>query len=408
MDTRVRSLQWLLLAVLLRVGFVWYHAQLGWNLHYDAGYYLALAQHLTHGVYSLFHPLDIPDTTRMPGYPWLIHQLGDSVLAVLILQALLSAAKVLLVHRLAYTIGLPPRGALLAAALMVFEPIDILLSGSLLTESCFTTAMLAGTLLLVQRPRSWSAIMGAALCFAVAAWLRANGLLLGLTAAGIAAMALRMPRWGGLAFAATIVLLVTPWMLRNRAETGRLILSDSGTVAAAHFHLTEVLTTAGDPRATNYRQQLYEQAARTDWEDRVSAAAYFTELRHELSRTFLAHPLAWSAVQLRTAAGILVAPGRGHIATYFGTGLLAQAIISFSMLYSALVVLTILLCVLHWRRLPAGLVVLLVLAGAVLISGGISTTDARFKAPAMPLLLVSSAWAIEEIRKGLLRRGRRG
>jgi predicted signal transduction protein with EAL and GGDEF domain len=103
-----------------------------------------------------------------------------------------------------------------------------------------------------------------------------------------------------------------------------------------------------------------------------------------------------------------VAPGRGHIATYFGTGLLAQAIISFSMLYSALVVLTILLCVLHWRRLPAGLVVLLVLAGAVLISGGISTTDARFKAPAMPLLLVSSAWAIEEIRKGLLRRGRRG
>jgi hypothetical protein len=52
--------------------------------------------------------------------------------------------------------------------------------------------------------------------------------------------------------------------------------------------------------------------------------------------------------------------------------------------------------------LPAVLVVVLLLAGAVLFSGGISTTDARFKSPAMPLLLVGAAWAVEQAR-GLLR-----
>ncbi|MCU0320479.1 MAG: hypothetical protein MUE88_10455 [Flavobacteriales bacterium] len=91
----------LLLAVVLRAAFVMHHAHLGWQLQYDAGYYLTLAAHLEQGVYSLFHPLDIPDTTRMPGYPWLIHLLGCSVPAVLAVQVVLSAIKVLLVAQLA-------------------------------------------------------------------------------------------------------------------------------------------------------------------------------------------------------------------------------------------------------------------------------------------------------------------
>lgn len=400
MSANAPSLRWLvLLAVVLRLAFVAHHAARGWQLQYDAGYYLTLAQHLSHGVYSLFHPLDIPDTTRMPGYPWLIHLLGSSVPGVLLLQALVSAANVVLVHRLAAAIDLPPRAAWLAAALMAIEPMAIVLGGSLLTESLFNTALLAGTLLLLHRPHTWRNVLGAAVCFALAAWMRANGLLLGLAAMGIATMILRLPVQKALVCAAVTVLLVMPWVLRNHASTGRWMLSDSGAVAAAHFHLPEVLAAAHDPRAKTYRQELHDRAARTDWEDRASSATYFDALQHDVRRSFLTHPLAWNAVQIRTAAGILVAPGRGHIATYFGIGPLAKAISAWSLLYSAALVATILLCALRWRRLRAGVVVLLLLAGAIIWSGGISTTDARFKAPAMPLLLVGAAWAVAHVRE---------
>ena len=396
-------LPWLLLlALVLRSGFVLYHAQVGWHLQHDAGYYLTLARHLKHGVYSLFHPLDIPDTTRMPGYPWLIHLLGCSVPAVLAVQVLLSSAKVLLVHRLARAIGLSRQGALLAAALMALEPVDIVLTGSLLTEACFTTALLGGILLLARPGHPWRAVMAAAVCFGAAAWFRANGLPLALMGAGIAVALLRMELRMAGAFVALMLLLVAPWVLRNRVETGRLVLSDSGAVAAAHFHLPEVLAAAGDPRAAVYKQELHGRAARTDWEEPGAASAYFSGLRDDLRHTFVAHPLTWAGVQLRTTAGILLAPGRGHIAGFFGRGVVAWAITCVALLYTGLLVFALVFWVWHARRLPAVLVVVLLLAGAVLFSGGISTTDARFKSPAMPLLLVGAAWAVEQAR-GLLR-----
>jgi hypothetical protein len=395
----------LLLAVVLRAAFVMHHAHLGWQLQYDAGYYLTLAAHLEQGVYSLFHPLDIPDTTRMPGYPWLIHLLGCSVPAVLAAQVVLSAIKVLLVAQLALAIGGTARMAVWAAALMACEPMDILLTGSLLTESLFTTVLLAGTLLLTQRSPSWPAVFGAALCFAAAAWLRANGLLLALVAMGITMLVFRPHRLKTIGFVALLLVLLLPWALRNHARTGRFILSDNGPVAAAHFHLPEVLTAAKAPNAAHYRQELYERAARTNWEDSASSAAYFTALRHDLHRAFLAHPLAWVSVQLRKAGGILVAPGRGHIATYFGAGGLAKAISGVSMLYSALLVAALVLCLLRWRHLPPGLVLIGLLAAAVVLSGGVSTMDARFKSPAMPLFIVVVAWALEHGRTLRLTQG---
>jgi hypothetical protein len=43
--------------------------------------------------------------------------------------------------------------------------------------------------------------------------------------------------------------------------------------------------------------------------------------------------------------------------------------------------------------------VILLIASGIILTGGISTTDARFKAPAMPLLLIGAAWAVEELRR---------
>ena len=54
------------LALLLRMSMVVYHQSLGWELRYDPTMYLTLAENMRHGVYSMFHPTDIPDTIKRP------------------------------------------------------------------------------------------------------------------------------------------------------------------------------------------------------------------------------------------------------------------------------------------------------------------------------------------------------
>lgn len=381
----------------LRAGFVAYNGTLGWQLPVDAGLYLTLAQHIEHGVYSLFHPLDIPDTTRMPGYPLLLHWLGGDILLVLLLQALLSALKVPLVHVLALRVGLGARMALLPAFLLAVDPVDIILAGNVLTEAVFGTLLLAA-LVLVTASATWRNVLGAALFFGAAAWVRPNGLHLLLVAAVLVAV-LRWWPWERAAVMAVVgCLLLVPWALRNQREVGRFVLSDSGPVAAAYFHLPQVYATAGDPRAHTYRRELDARAAATDWEDPQAAGAFFNTLRGDLWQAMRTRPLAWAWVHLRGTVGIHLSPGRGHIRGFFGSGAVAGALIALSAAISLLLLLAVPLWLVRIRRMPPGLVVVLVVAAALLLSGGISTTDARFKNPAMPLLLVGVAWAMENTR----------
>ena len=396
-STPHRLLLWVAIAVVLRAAFVLYHAHIGWHLRFDPGYYLTLAHNLEHGVYSLFHPQDIPDTTRMPGYPLLIHLLGCSIPAVLILQVLLSSAKVVLVHKLALRIGLAPRAALFAAALMAIEPVDILLTGSLLTETGFTVALLAGTVLLLDNPDHGGRSMLSALCFVVAGWFRANGLVLALWAIALMVPLMRMDLKRAVGFALGVVMLMAPWVVRNHLSTGRAILSDSGPVATAYFHVPEVLAWAGDARAASYRTELQGRAERTAWEDKAGAARFFDGLRQDVRRTFTEHPVAWCAVQLRDAAGIYLAPGLGHITGFLGTRAAIRPIQALAIAYSVLLVVALVVWTLRVRQMPAPLMVMLLLAAGIVLSGGISTTDARFKAPAMPFLLVGAAWAVEQL-----------
>ena len=382
-----------LLALLLRAVFALFHAAQGWHLQFDPGYYLTLALNLQHGVYSLFHPLDVPDTTRMPGYPFLIHLLGGHIGLVLSVQVLLSAVKVPLVHALALRAGLHAKWALFAAGWMAIDPTDIILSGSILTEAVFTTAVLVGTLLLVGSSKHHHLVL-AALCFALATWFRPNALAIGLVAAATHAFLHRRASRGHVLFAITLVLSVLPWMLRNQMRTGRFVLSDSGPVAAAYFHLPEVLTRAHDQHASGYLQELHDRSMDTDWEDRAQVATYFNTLRQDVRSTLLEHPIAWSTAQLRKTLGTLAAPGRGHIRQYFGkASALGKGEIGLAILLTGTLLLGLLLALARPKHLNKELRLLLVVSAAILFSAGISSVDARFKAPALPLLVIVATWS---------------
>src|SRR5262245_23549774 len=110
-------LVWLLflLALGLRLGTLVVRLRTGHVFVFDSKFYVALAANLHQGVFSLFHPLNIPETARMPGYPFLLSLTGVPI--ALVIQVILSSAKVVLVYLLAVRIPLKEAFAMTAAAL---------------------------------------------------------------------------------------------------------------------------------------------------------------------------------------------------------------------------------------------------------------------------------------------------
>ncbi len=392
-DRRLWSL--FALALVLRVAFVAHHADLGWQLRFDPGIYLLLAENLEHGVYSMFHPLDIPDTIKMPGYPMLLWLLGGHVMLILLVQAFFSASKVILVFLLARHVGLKIHFAHAAAALMAIEPMDILLAGQVLTDSFFTLFLLSGTLLLLQGAR-WRFLLSATVLFATAAWIRPNGIWL-IPLAGFASFFLvHRSVVKALAFTSLGVLFLLPWAWRNHVVLDRFYLGDAGVVAAGYYQVPQTLHAASDPAAEGWTRSLRNRASFTDWEDRKEFHAFFDRLRGEVFQTMREHPLTWTGLHAWKAIKILGAPGRGHIATFFGDmPFAARSILAISTFFSLLLVLSSLGWLMQLRRIPYWLWLVLMLSAYLIISGALTTTDARFKNPAMPLLLVGVVWLFQ-------------
>lgn len=380
------------LALCLRLAFVGYHGHLGWHLQYDPAMYLALAESMGHSVFSMFHPQDIPDTIKMPGYPALLHVLGGRIGLILVLQAILSAAKVPLLFMLARSLGLRKPFALAAAALMAIEPMDILLVGQVLTESLFSTLLLTG-FVLNFRNEGRKTLLLASLLFASAAWVRPNGLGLLLLVGVGAYLILRRPLARSVAFTALGIALLLPWAWRNQQTLGRFYLGDSAAVAAAYYQVPEVLLAAKDPRADTYMKALRIKASSMDWQDRESFHGFFDGLRSATQETLITYPFIWSRVQVEKTVRIFLAPGRGHIALFFGDHPIASNILLlYSGAFSLLLALSALFCAAQLRHIPPWLWLFLLCSAYLLFSGALTTADARFKSPAMPLMLVACAW----------------
>ncbi len=383
------------LALLLRLAFVGYHANLGWHLQYDPAMYLALAESMGHGVYSMFYPLDIPDTIKMPGYPALIHMLGGRVGLLLVLQAILSAAKVPLVFLLARSVGLRMSLALTAATLMAIEPMDILLAGQVLTESLFSTLLLAGMVLLL-RSEGWKTVLLAAVIFASAAWVRPNGPGLLLLVGVGSYLILRRSLARSVAFTALGIALLLPWAWRNQQTLGRFYLGDSAAVAAAFYQVPDVLRAARDPRAETYTKALQNKAASMDWEERASFHGFFDGLRSATQETLTSYPIIWLRVQASKTVRIFIAPGRGHFTLFFGDHpVTSNILLIYSGAFSLLLTLSVIFCLAQLRHVPPWLWLFLLCTDYLLFSGALTTADARFKSPAIPLMLVAAAWVAQ-------------
>lgn len=234
-----------LLVVTLLAGLL---LRLGWGLvqpRDEAGLaalpdqveYLALGRSVLNAGAFAFHDGRFDDTVyafRTPGYPLLVAACGGSPLVVRVVQALIDTSTALAAYLLARR-WLAERSAVLAAALVAFNPFLVYFSGLILSETLFTAMLTWGALLLLSPGRWWPA----AFVLAAAALVRPSAILL----TPVLAAAVPGLRWShrltyaAAAFGLTIAVLL-PWGWRNNRVLGRWVLTttNGGITLYDGFH----------------------------------------------------------------------------------------------------------------------------------------------------------------------------
>ena len=176
----------------------------------------------------------------------------------------------------------------------------------------------------------------------------------------------------------------------------RFYLGDSAAVAAAYSQVPDVLRAANDPRGDSFVNALQNKASSMHWQDRASFHGFFDGLRSATQETLITYPIIWTRVQVEKTIRIFLAPGRGHIALFFADRPIASTILLlYSGAFSVLLALSTLFCATQLRTIPPWLWLFILCSAYLLFSGALTTADARFKSPAMPLMLVASAWAFQ-------------
>ncbi len=198
-----------------------------------------------------FYSGGLPELVRTPGYALFLALLTwAGPLAAILVQVLLSAASVLLVLRIARAVFADERTALLAAWLFAFEPLSVIYSVLLLSETLFLTLFLLSLERLAEFLRSHKlrTLAAAGLCLAAATFVRPVTYYLPLAlAVGLLAVLARTPGLRpGLCWKAPAVLLLSAmpwlaaWQMRNYVETGFAGFSSIQTQDLYYFSAGEV------------------------------------------------------------------------------------------------------------------------------------------------------------------------
>ena len=209
----------------------------------DQREYLLLGRNLLHGQGLKFYDPRFRDEVlafRTPGYPLLIAACGGSVGAVRFVQAIVDTSTALAVYLLALR-WLTPRMALLAAAVVAFNPFLIYFTGLILTETVFTAMLAWGMVLLLgpahppdapEHPPTWRGTLVwlcGGLLLALAVLVRQSAIGLPVVLAVGAAFVNRgrggpyHRRWPlpvGTTMLLLTVLVLLPWAYRNYRVLG--------------------------------------------------------------------------------------------------------------------------------------------------------------------------------------------
>ena len=211
-------------------------------LYFDGGVYHRLAAGLAeHGVYGP------PIANRPPGWPVLLaavyRGVGIHPTAGLALNVVLAGLAAALVVLLAGRLGLSPLGAGAAGLIAGLCPWSLVLGATLYTETLYTLLVVLLALLVIggrgrRAQVGWWAGIGLATGVGI---LARPQLVIWVPFALCFAFASRRPA-AALAFLGVVVLVLTPWAVRNYARLGSFVPLDTRggeTLAVANNDLSE-------------------------------------------------------------------------------------------------------------------------------------------------------------------------
>lgn len=382
--------------------------------------YLRLADGLVQG--QGFGTPGNPESFRVPGYPVflaVLQQLSDSLRFVSFVQVMLSLATCVLTWDIARNLA-GEKAGLIGLAVQGFSIVSAVFACRILSEALFVfifVVFLRLFLLGYGRPGRWRCrlrVLTAGALLAAAAYVRAVALPLGFLCAGY--WLYKRQFKSALLLAATWLVLLAPWYVRNWTKTG---MPHFSTVAEINFYRynTCMLLAHLNERSFAEQQSIIDSKL-AELDTQVARARYAgRHARKEIG----AHPWKYLGLHLSTVPGNLL-PAAGDLFQIFGVplggggtlgvirdrGIVAGVRHYFRgkwIWFAAAVPVVLLTAVIYLLaafglicslRAPSSrsVVIFMVLLTAYFLIAPGAAANPRFRVPAMPLLAVVAAHAV--------------
>jgi len=383
----------------------------------DTSTYLEPARSLTDGE---FRTAGEPEIRRTPGYPLLLVPgvvLGQVAAVTIALQIALSVASAWLVFRLAFLLFESRTLAAWAVLLYALEPLSVLLSVKLLSETLFTFLMLLGLYWLFLHFRYGRVVplLGAAFVLAASVYVRPIAYYLPIVVGSFLLFGPQgrfSPRRAAhaLGFVALSAALIGAWQLRNHALAGYPRFSGNEDVNLWLYSLA----LAGEEQGGGFLAKkaevgqgpigywkLHPEELMRPLRDRLA------DLRAQAKQTIARRPLRYLAIHLEGCANTLLNPGARSLMGLFvrapgpdtpGWLLLAGVLAAVLLSTYALAAWGLLATL---RGAPFTALFLLAVVGYfALLSGGPIGTS-RYRQPLMPLFCMAAAAGLASLSRGL-------
>jgi len=392
----------------------------------DSASYIGLAQALIHG--EGFTVGGVPELVRTPGYPLFLlpgMMAGAVEPLTITLQAVVGTITLGLVMAVATGLSSSPKVSVLAGLAYAIEPLALLYTGRILSESLFALCLMLAALLLQRslRSNSWVGLAGAALALSIAAYVRPIGYFLpavtALTWLAVAILRKSATRWVVARIVFFLAISMTAmgvWQSRNSLTAGYARFSAITDVTLYEYHAAAVIAAEVGLPYYEVRQQMLREAEALRGPD-LSEGEYYRRLGEIGEQIIAARPWVFLDAYLKGVIRVALDPGGVEYLKFFGpypeSGGLLGLIVDKGVLGAVLqlarerpeaLLVTALFGVilaLYWvlgaagavtvlRERPLrveGVLMLVWPAYFLLISGGPAALD-RFRHPMMPFLAV--------------------
>ena len=255
-----------------------------------------------------------PEIYRPPGYSLLLIPgilLGHVPLVTISIQILLSCLTVYLVFRISMALFGGAETAILCAALYAIDPLSIIFSSLIMSETLFTFALSLFLLFLLRylKEDSVSQLVLAAVALASAVYVQAIAYFLPAWMTLVLILGALKRRSGIHVLHAFIFLLISmsliaAWQIRNRAETG---YSGFSTIFDKSLYYAQAASVLAKLEGKKDFRELWGSMEKKVNEHSSQLSGRFRYMRQEGSELTLAHPLVYAKIHfwgvMRTVLG---------------------------------------------------------------------------------------------------------